>query len=470
MRFYPAFVRLEGETVVFSGAGEPAAAKLRLLLKSEARLRVFGTEPCGSVRQWAIEGRIELITRPLQEGDADGARLLYGANDDPKEDASAVAIGRRAGALTNIVDNLEASDFLTPAIVDRDPVTIAIGTEGTAPVLARKIKAQIEELLPSSTGVLARIGNAFRPLAARLPTLRQRRDFWTRFFFSDGPKALQAGGENAVKQSLAQLFDSTRSQVDPVGEVALIGTGPGDPELLTLKARRKMHEADVVLHDRLVTPEILELARREALVICVGKTGYGPSWKQEDINALIVEHARRGHRVARLKSGDPSIYGRLDEEIDVLEGAGISWEIVPGITAASAAAASIGASLTRRGRNSSLRFLTGRDVDGFAEHDWASLATPSATAAIYMGVRATRFLAGRLLMHGANASTPVTVVEKASRIDQTVIASSLGTLVDDVAGAGIEGPAIIFLGLTPRRVADIPLGELIQQTGNGTDG
>lgn len=469
MRFYPAFIRVEGETVVFSGAGDHAAAKIALLLKTEARIRVFGDEPSERVLDWHREGRIDLVQRAIMDSDAEGARLLYGANDDTREDARAVEIGKRAGALTNIVDNLEESDFLTPAIVDRDPVTIAIGTEGAAPVLARKIKSEVEEMLPVSTGTLARIGNAFRPVAARLKTPRNRRDFWTRFFFADGPKALKDSGEIGVKKTLAKLFDDTNAQTTNRGEVAVIGTGPGDPELLTLKARHKLHEAEVVLHDRLVTPEILELARREATVIEVGKKGYGPSWKQNDINTLIVEHARKGHRVARLKSGDPAIYGRLDEEIDALEEAGIGWEIVPGITSASAAAAAIGKSLTRRGRNSSLRFLTGRDVDGFAEHEWSALAKEGSTAAIYMGVRAATFLSGRLLMHGAAAETPVTIVEKASRIDQRVVASTIGALVIDIDKTGIEGPAILFLGLTPRKLETVSLGDFAEKA-TGTEG
>jgi len=469
MRFYPTFIRVENETVVFSGAGENAAAKIALLLKTTARILVFGEEPCERVLDWYRDGRLDLTARPIEESDAQGACLLYGANGEVHEDARVAEIGKRAGVLTNIVDNLEESDFLTPAIVDRDPVTIAIGTEGTAPVLARKIKSEIEEMLPVSTGTLARLGNVFRPIAARLKTSQNRRDFWARFFFADGPKSLRDGGEYAVKNTLAKLFDETNALRPFAGEVALIGAGPGDPELLTLKARRKLHEADVVLHDRLVTPEILELARREAIVIEVGKTGYGSGWKQDDINALMVEHARKGQRVSRLKSGDPTIFSRLDEEIDFLENAGINWEIIPGITSASAAAASIGVSLTRRGRNSSLRLITGRDVDGFAEQDWAALAKNGATAAIYMGVRAATFFSGRLLIHGCAAETPVTVVENASRLDQQVIASTVATLVDDIEQASIEGPAILFLGLTPRKIDALPI-TVMAELATGTEG
>lgn len=455
MKYYPIFLKLAGEKVVFSGAGDHAAAKIKLLLKTQAFIFVIGKEPCSDVQHWAEQNKIHLIQREITIEDVANTRLVYGANDDPDADARAVALGKQAGALTNIVDNLEASEFLTPAMVDRDPVIVAIGTEGTAPVLARKIKSDIEEMLPLTTGVLASIANAFRPMAARLKTSTDRRSFWQKFFFTIGPRAITQGGTAEVETALLELFNDTKSKAARHGHADLIGTGPGDPELLTLKARRKLHEADVILHDRLVTPEILELARREATVICVGKKGYGPSWKQEDINALLVEHVAQGHKVARLKSGDATIYGRLDEEIDALDAAGLSWDVVPGITSASAAAATMGTSLTRRGRNSSLRYLTGRDVDGFAEHEWKALAQDGSTAAIYMGLKAVRFLSGRLLMHGASPQTPLTIVENVSRINQRVISSSLGAVTQDIEAADISGPAILFLGLSPRKLNQV---------------
>ena len=241
------------------------------------------------------------------------------------------------------------------------------------------------------------------------------------------------------------------------GRVDLVGAGPGDPDLLTLKARRALDRADVVIHDRLVAPAILELARREALIIDAGKEGFGPSTPQAEINALIVTHAARGAHVVRLKSGDPAIYGRLDEEIDALEEAGIDWAIVPGITAASAAAAAVGQSLTKRGRNASLRFLTGHDVQGFAEQDWRGLARDGSVAAIYMGKRAARFLQGRLMMHGAKAETPVTVVENASRPDQRVLETTLIALPEAVAT--LDGPAVLLYGLAAR-AAEAHLTEL----------
>ncbi len=446
MRHFPVFLDLAGRRVVVSGAGETAVAKLRLLLKTEARIVVFDAEAGAQVRSWAGEGRLDLVERPLGAGDADDAALVYAANADAVEDARIAAIGRAAGALVNIVDDL-SSDFITPAIVDRDPVTVAIGTEGAAPVLARWIKARVEEILPASLGRLTRIGQAFRTRVETLDS-KARRLFWSRFYFETGPRAF-AEGEAETRAELERLLAEgagTRR-----GFVHIVGAGPGDPELLTLKARRLLHEADVVIHDRLVPQPILELARREALILETGKTGHGPSWKQEDINALMIEHAEAGNTVVRLKGGDPSVFGRLDEETQALDAAGIGWQVTPGITSASAAAAAIGQSLTRRGRNKAFRILTGHDVNGFAEQDWKSLARPGATAAVYMGTKAAAFLRGRLLMHGAAPDLFVTAVENASRPDQRIIPARLLDLPETLTEAAIRGPVMLLFGLAPRR-------------------
>jgi uroporphyrin-III C-methyltransferase/precorrin-2 dehydrogenase/sirohydrochlorin ferrochelatase len=448
MRHFPVFVDLRGRRVVVSGAGETAVAKLRLLLKTEARIEVYGSPPADAVRAWAAEGRLTLAERPLEPGDAAGATLVYGANADGDADARAAAIGRAAGALVNVVDDL-SSDFITPAIVDRDPVTVAIGTEGAAPVLARKIKAEVEAMLPARLGALTRIGQAFRARVEALDA-KARRGFWTTFYFERGPRALEAG-EDAARAALERLLAEGAEARE--GFVHFVGAGPGDPELLTLKARRLLHEADVVIHDRLVPQAILELARREATILAVGKQAYGPAWRQDDINALIVECAARGETVLRLKGGDPAVFGRLDEEVAAVEAAGIGYSIVPGVTSASASAAAIGQSLTKRGRNSSFRILTGHDVNGFAEQDWRDLAKPGATAAVYMGVKAATFVRGRLLMHGARADMPVTAVENASRPGQRVIATTLIDLPQALADAGPEGPVMILLGLAPRDAA-----------------
>jgi uroporphyrin-III C-methyltransferase/precorrin-2 dehydrogenase/sirohydrochlorin ferrochelatase len=232
--------------------------------------------------------------------------------------------------------------------------------------------------------------------------------------------------------------------------VDFVGAGPGDPDLLTVRARRALDAADVVIHDRLVTPAILDLARREAMIVDAGKEGFGPSTPQGEIDAMIVRHARKGRHVVRLKAGDPTVFGRLDEEIEAVEAAGVSFAIVPGITAASAAVAAIGQSLTKRGRNSSVRLLTGHDVKGFADHDWKALARPGEVAAVYMGKSSARFVQGRLLMHGCDPATPVTVVENASRADQRVIVMTVSDMEPRMTEACLDGPALTFIGLAPR--------------------
>ncbi|HAR83710.1 MULTISPECIES: siroheme synthase CysG [Sulfitobacter] len=452
MDHFPIYLSTKGQRIVLSGGGEAALAKLRLLLKTEAKISVFAPTPASEIAAWADAGRLTLHTRALRHGDVLCAKLFYAADEDETEDARTAAIARAEGALVNIVDNLHDSAFITPAIVDRDPVTIAIGTEGAAPVLARAIKADLEERLPTTLGTLARIGKGFRKMADALPFGRPRRDFWRDYYFAAGPRAV-ADGKAAVEKALNMLLSDHQSRAARAGHIAFVGGGPGDPELLTLKARRALDEADVVIYDRLISPEILELARREALMIDVGKEGFGPSTAQETINDLLVEHAQAGAQVVRLKSGDATIFGRLDEEIDAVDAHGIGWHIVPGITSASAAVATIGQSLTKRGRNASVRFLTGHDMKGFADHDWAALARPGEVAAIYMGKKSARFIQGRLLMHGADRATPVTLVENASRADQRIVETTLDRLPTDLGAANLTGPALTFYGLAPRAAA-----------------
>ena len=462
MRHFPIFLDMKDRHVVVAGGGNAAVAKLRLLLKTDARVTVFADRPAPEIEAWAAGNRVSLIRRAIQSGDVSGKTLLYAANEDKTEDARAATIARAEGAFVNVVDNLRDSDFITPAIVDRDPVTVAIGTEGTAPVLARAVKTDLEARLPATLGILAGIGKTFRSAANSLPVGRARRDFWGEYFFRVGPRAVKAGGTVALRPALARLLDRHLAGVRREGHVTFVGAGPGDPELLTLKARKALDEADVVLHDRLVTQEILELVRREALVLEVGKTAFGQATRQEDINTLLVEHARNCQQVVRLKSGDAAVFGRLDEEIEACEAAGIAWDIIPGITAVSAAAVGIGQSLTRRGRNTSIHLLAGHDANGFAEHDWAALARPGEIAAIYMGKAAARYFQGRLIMHGAAHSTPITLVENASRPEQRVVSTTLGNLPFDLTRSEMDGPVLILYGLAAREaqmVQPIPYRE-----------
>lgn len=454
MNHFPIFMAVEGRRIIVSGGGEAAVAKLRLLLKTKANLTVIAEEIAPEVVAWEADQKLTVIRRALQPGDAMCATLFYAANDDDAEDARVTALAHADGALTNWVDNLGRSQFITPAIVDRDPVTVAIGTEGAAPVLARTIKADLEERLPRALGTLARVGKAFRKAAEVLPMGRARRGFWSDYYNVTGPKVFDAEGEDGLTPELERLLDTHLNRKAEDGQVTFVGAGPGDPELLTIKARRALHEADVVIHDRLVTLDILELARREAEIIDMGKEGFGPATPQEDINAAIVAHAQNGAHVVRLKSGDATVFGRLDEEIEACTAAGVAFSVVPGITSASAAVAAIGQSLTQRDRNSSVRFVTGHDVKGYADQDWNALAAPGQVAAIYMGKRAAHFLQGRLLMHGADPATPITLVENVSRPNQRIVVSTLATLVSDLDQERLEGPVLILFGLAPRKAIE----------------
>lgn len=450
MKHFPIFVATTGKTIALSGGGEAALAKLRLLLKSEATIVVYAQNAAREIHLWAAEGKLTLIERSISAQDTLNATLFYAANEDEVEDARVASIAKDQGAWVNIVDNLEDSAFITPAIVDRDPVTIAIGTEGAAPVLARSIKAKLESWLHPTLGTLARIGKKYRRNTDVLPMGYRRRDFWSEYYSSVGPKIMDTHGEGGLIPALDRLLAQHLTLQEREGHVAFVGAGPGDPELLTLKARRLLDEADVVIYDRLVGDGILELARREAIMINVGKQGFGPSTSQSEINKLIVKHALEGSHVVRLKGGDCGIFGRLDEEIEALEQHGVGFSVTPGITSASAAVASIGQSLTKRGRNASVRFLTGHDMHGFAEQDWRSLSASGEVAAIYMGKSSARFIQGRLLMHGASPNTPISLIENASRPDQRIITARLSSLVQTIAEADITGPVIMIYGIAPR--------------------
>jgi uroporphyrin-III C-methyltransferase/precorrin-2 dehydrogenase/sirohydrochlorin ferrochelatase len=340
MRFFPVFMDLDNQMVVVVGGSEQAAQKLRLLMRTGARLRVLAFEVCDEVASLAAQRRIALERRSLQARDLADARLVYVALDNDREAAMAVAMARAAGVPVNAVDRQELCDFITPAIVDRDPVVVAIGTEGTAPVLARQIKSRLEAMLPASLGEFARWAAGLRQRAADvIADGRIRRRFWDGLF--DGPIArAYLAGNFAMANDLA---DRELAGAVPVrGRVSLVGAGPGDPDLLTVKAVRALQEADVIVADRLVGPKILDRARRDARRILVGKTPGRPSPTQAEINAILVREASAGQYVVRLKGGDPMVFGRGGEELTALRTAGITVDVVPGITAALGCAAVAG--------------------------------------------------------------------------------------------------------------------------------
>ena len=459
MNYFPIFVQAEGLKIVVAGAGSFAEAKIRLILKTPAALEVVAaSEPTAAISAWAEEGRLVLTRRSIRQEDVSGAGLVYAAHMDDVLDDQVVAWAHEAGVWVNAVDRQDASDFITPAVVDRAPVVVAIGTEGAGPVLARWVKAKIEALLPSNVGALARLARRHRPMAKQVPVGKPRRSFWQALFQSLlASPALLDESEKALDDHVARVLDQCLNRGVPAGRVDFIGAGPGDADLITVKGSRILHDADVVIHDRLVGEAVLDLARREALMIDVGKKGFGAATSQDEINSLIVAHALKGQHVVRLKGGDPSIFGRLDEEIAACKAADIHWQVVPGITTASAASASLGCSLSRRERNQEITFLTGHSMKGYAEHDWQRLAEPGRVIAIYMGRRSAQFLQSRMMMFGADPQTPVQCLTDVSLPTETHLSARLDNFAQRLQAAVSDQPLLILYG-----VEDSSTGQLMR--------
>jgi uroporphyrin-III C-methyltransferase/precorrin-2 dehydrogenase/sirohydrochlorin ferrochelatase len=446
MRYFPLFADLDGADVLVVGGGEQAAQKVRLLRKTGARIAVVAETVCDELGAQGERGAIDLVRRAFRANDVRGRRLVYVATGDRALDAAVSRAATARGIAVNVVDAPELSTFITPAIVDRSPVTVAIGTEGAAPVLAREIRARIEALLPANLGALAARAQALRQRIAETVTdPRARRRLWERLLQGPFRRAVLAGADADAERILADEMEVGQRQ--HAGRVALIGCGPGDPDLLTLKALQRMQEADVLIIDRLVDPRILDYARRDAERIFVGKDPHGPSTPQAEIDRILVREATAGKVVARLKGGDPFIFGRAAEEMAALQRAGIPVEVVPGVTAAHACAARIGLPLTLRERVRQFSVVTGATADGMPDLDWAALTAPGAACAIYMGVGNAPIIRRRLLAAGADPETPVVVVENGTRENERAAATTLHDLADCVAHLGFVGPAVIFVGL-----------------------
>ncbi len=446
MRYFPIFVDLDRQPVLLAGGGEQAAQKLRLLAKTTAVVRIVAPELCPELVEAVAEGRAHWLAKDFHPDQLQGCRLVYAAVDDLALAARIAFAARARGIPVNAIDRPQLCSFIQPAIVDRDPVVVAIGSEGTAPVLVGRIRAMLEAQLPQQLGRLATYAQGLRRrISQRLTDGRARRAFWERFFDGPASEAVLADEQGRAAMLVEEAIAGTATR----GSVSLVGAGPGDPELLTLKAHRALQSADVLVVDRLVDPRIVELARRDARRIHVGKSPGGPSTSQETINAILVEEALAGNRVVRLKGGDPFVFGRAVEEIEAVEAAGIAVTIVPGVTSALAAAANARLPITERGKRRALTILTGYTKDGPAEHDWQALATGGQTLAVYMGVRAGPAIARNLVLAGLDPATPVTIVENASLASQKTATGRLDQLSDLLLRAGIRGPAILFIGAAP---------------------
>ncbi|MBX4941112.1 siroheme synthase CysG [Rhizobium binae] len=441
---FPAFFRVEGQKTAVFGNGDEAFAKVRLLLNTRARIVAYAEKPQADYHAFLIANRIDTVRAGFSAEQVEGAALVFAATGDEADDRKIVDAARAASIPANAVDQPDYCDFFTPALVNRAPVAVAIGTEGAGPVLAQMIRAQIDQLLSPSLGRLAGLATSYRKAVEQLvPRGVSRRVFWRRFFSGAVADAVANGNLQQARQAAERLLGA----MDKVaGHVWLVGAGPGAEDLLTLRAQRVMMEADVIVYDALVPQAIVDMGRRDAERLSVGKRKGCHSKSQEEINELLVELGRQGKRVVRLKSGDPLVYGRAGEEMAALRAAGITYEVVPGITSAFAAAADFELPLTLRGVASSLVFTTGHDLTGDVLPDWASLAVSGATIAVYMGRTVAASVAERLMQAGIPAETTVAVIENASRADRRLLHGTLADLPDLQHRDELTGPVMVIIG------------------------
>ena len=447
MNYFPVFFDLTQQAVLVVGGGEVALRKVLLLERSGAAITLVAPQVHPELEQRAAAGKIKLVVREFVPDDLDGARLVIVATSRRAVNRWIAALSEARNIPVNVVDDREASRFIVPAIIDRDPVLVAISTAGTSPVLARRLRERLEAVIPKKIGDLAVWLRALRHSARRrLRNTDQRRRFFETIVDGLAARRFIEGDTHGAQRLAQQLLASAASSPRAAGDVTLVGAGPGDPELLTLKALRALQDADVILHDRLVPEALLDLSRRDAARICVGKAAGSIGSSQQEINALLIEHALQGKRVVRLKGGDPFIFGRGGEELEALSKAHIPFSVIPGVTAASGCAAYAGIPLTHRDHAHSVTFVTGHvDKDG-REPDWRALGQPGMTAVFYMGLARLEHIATRLVEHGASPNLPAALIAQGTLSDQRVIKGTLSTLPGLTKYSCIQSPALLLVG------------------------
>lgn len=445
MEYLPLFHNLRDARVLVVGGGEIALRKSRLLADAGAVLRVVAPEIGTELRELIDSSGGEQILRGYSDADLNGCVLIIAATDDEPLNAQVSTDARQRGVPVNVVDAPALCSVIFPAIVDRSPLVIAVSSGGDAPVLARLIRAKLESWIPPTYGHLAGLAARFRHQVKNLfPNVQQRRAFWEDVF--QGPIAdRQLAGQGAEAERLLQAKIDGQAPA-ATGEVYLVGAGPGDPDLLTFKALRLMQQADVVLYDRLVAPAILELCRRDADRIYVGKQRADHALPQDQINRQLVALAQQGKRVVRLKGGDPFIFGRGGEEIEELAAHGVPFQVVPGITAASGCAAYAGIPLTHRDYAQSVRFVTGHLKDGTTDLPWKDLVSPAQTLVFYMGLIGLPIICSELIKHGRAADTPAALIQQGTTTNQRVFTGTLANLPQLVAEHEVHAPTLVIVG------------------------
>ena len=461
---FPVFADLRGRTVLVVGGGTVALRKVTALIEAGARVRVGALELNAELADLAAQGRIEHLHAAFTPRWLDDAWLAIAATDDKAVNHAVSQAGEERRVWVNVVDDALASSVQIPARVDRGPLQLAISSGGAAPMLARHMREQLETQFDASLGELAELlGRERNRIRTRFPQLDARRRFFDRLLRGNVPALLRRGQRLAAEREFTVQLGAEASTQR--GSVALVGAGPGDAGLLTLRALRVLNEADIILHDRLVSDEVLQLVRRDAQRIEVGKQAGNHHATQDRIHELMLEHARAGKRVVRLKGGDPFVFGRGGEELEVLRAHGIDFEVVPGITAAVACAAYAGVPLTHRDHAQSVRLVTAHHKDAGDPLDWPTLAQERQTLAVYMGVAALADFGARLVGHGRAPTTPFALVENGSRANQRVVTGTLADLAERARIHAVQSPALLIVGEvaaladTLHWFGDAPLGD-----------
>jgi uroporphyrin-III C-methyltransferase/precorrin-2 dehydrogenase/sirohydrochlorin ferrochelatase len=446
MDYLPVFLNLKGRACLVVGAGEIASRKIDLLLRAEANITVVAKEVSAQVLALASSHRIKLLHKDFATADVCGFRLVVSATNDQDTNMAVANAAEEHNIPVNVVDNPELCSFIFPAIIDRSPIIAAVSSGGAAPVLARLLRAKMETVIAPEYGKLARLAEKFRnSVKQHIKEPAHRRIFWENCFQGSVAELVFAGRESLAAQRLQELLLEHNAS-DNQGEVYLVGAGPGAPDLLTFRALRLMQQADVIVYDRLVSPEILDLARRDSEKIYVGKQRQDHVLPQESINLLLANLAKAGKRVVRLKGGDPFMFGRGGEEIETLMQQGINFQVVPGITAATGCASYAGIPLTHRDHAQSCTFVTGHLKDGTINLNWTQLAAPNQTIVIYMGLVGLEKICQSLIEHGSPTDLPIALIQQGTTTNQKVITGTLLTLPDKIANQPIKAPTLIIIG------------------------
>lgn len=446
MNFLPIFLRISNQPCLVVGGGATATRKVELLLQAQAQVTVVSPTVTERISQWITEGRVTHRATVFTSTDLQNCRLVIATTNDITVNEQVSTLAQQQGIFVNVVDQPELCSFIVPSIVDRSPVQIAVSTGGASPVLARLLRARLETMIPSAYGQLANFVASFRDKVKQLLPIDKRRGFWETVLQGHIAELLMSGHTGAATKALEDLLAKQATTPEKQGEVYLVGAGPGDPDLLTFRALRLMQQADVVLYDRLVAPEIVNLVRRDAELIYVGKEPNYHPVRQEEINQLLSRLAKTGKRVLRLKGGDPFLFGRGGEEIETLMEEGIAFQIVPGVTAALGAAAYAGIPLTHRDFAQSCLFVTGHLKDNSIDLNWTALVQPQQTVVIYMGLRALAPICQQLIQHGMAVDKPAALVQKATTADHRVLVGTIGTLPTIVEEAQVNLASLIIIG------------------------